>query len=255
MQVRLWFPIACLVSLGAGAASLPVAAQPNAPPQTYHAIYEVQYKGRRVGQAEFRVVQDDATQRYRFSSLITASGLLRLARPRPIVESGEFMLRDGEIRPLRFAYEDGSRSGLDNFTLTFDWAQNALRAEQGGHVTELPLAPGTLDRGTLQASLIRDMRNGRLQPRYRLADEDSVREYDYRVDGAEPQVTAAGPFDTQKLIQSRPGSDRLTIMWLAPALDYLPVRIEQRRAGEIRTTMLLQQVDDLAPEIAPGTTH
>jgi hypothetical protein len=245
----------CLVSLAAGAASLPVVAQPRALPQPYHATYEVQYKGRRVGQAEFRLAYDDATQRYSFSSTITATGLLRLVRPRPVIETGEFVLSDDEVRPLHFAFEDGTRGGLDNFTLTFDWDQNALRAEQGGHVTELPLESGTLDRGTLQVSIMRDVRSGLLQPRYRLADEDSVREYDYQLGDTEPLVTGAGDFATRRLIQSRSGSNRLTIMWLAPALGYLPVRIEQQRAGETRTTLLLEQVTGLAPDAPQDATH
>ena len=237
--IRLILLLVCLVA----GLPQPAAAQHDTPPPTYRASYEVQYKGRRVGQAEFRLTRGPDEARYRFSSRTTATGLLRLLRPRPILELSEFVLRDGQLQPLRFAYEDGSRGGGGNFTLNFDWNEGRILADHGGQVTELPLTPDTLDRGSLQVALMRDLQRGQLKPRYRLADEDSVRDYDYRLDGTEALLTAAGRFEAVRLLQSRPGSDRLTTLWLAPSLDYLPVRIEQQRDAETHSALILERFE------------
>jgi hypothetical protein len=235
--------VACLPWVGTWAQNTPAI-------RTYQAAYGVEYKGHHVGHAWFEVAYDAATDRFRFNSRTTAAGLARLLIPRPILESSEFTVADGRITPLRFSFEDGSRRGEDNFSLIFDWPGKLVRAEQGGEMTEIAIPEGTLDRATLQVALMRDMLVGLESRSYRLVDEDSVREYTVLADGSETLTTEAGTFDTRRFVQSRPDSSRRTILWAAPALDFLPVRIEQQRAGETRMALLLEQVHQ-APAAPP----
>jgi hypothetical protein len=41
----------------------------------------------------------------------------------------------------------------------------------------------------------------------------------------------------------REGSNRTARFWMAPSLEFLPVRAEQIRKGKVETVMLLQKVD------------
>ena len=49
------------------------------------------------------------------------AGLLKLVRPKPVIERSHFRVEDGRIRPMEFWYEDGSRKGEDNRHIEFDW--------------------------------------------------------------------------------------------------------------------------------------
>jgi hypothetical protein len=173
--------------------------------------------------------------------------MLKLARPNPAVERSQFRVDASGIRPLEFWYEDGSRSGEDNFGIVFDWERNVATVSTSEARRELEVSPGTLDRGSLQVALMRDLAAGRAPGPYRLADEDSVAAYEYADNGAATMPAGGQSVETRILIQQRAGSSRATWLWLAPELSFLPVRIEQRRDGEVQTAFALVAVEGPRP--------
>src|SRR5690606_19710770 len=162
------------------------------------------------------------------------------------VEESVFELRDGVLRPLEFRLEDGTRKGEDNVTIDFDWAGGAAHVTKENGRTDLPLENGVHDRGTLQLALMLELDAGSVPAAHALIDDDSVKTYSYEVAGEETLTTPAGTYDTVKVVQRREGSSRHTLIWLAPELRHLPVKIEQRRDGETLTTLLLESVQGLS---------
>jgi hypothetical protein len=233
------------LALTAGAAGF-ADAQPLLP--TYKAVYEVRYKGRDVGSAEFSVSYDGARDVYTFRSHARIKGMLRLLVPNPTVEHSEFVVRDGQIRPLQFRYEDGTRGARDSFTAVFDWDAKTVLIDKGAHFSA-GLAPGTLDRGSMQVAVMRDMATGGTLGPYALADEDSIRTYTYTLIGEERTETALGELATVRYRQQREGSSRSTTLWAAPELRFLPVRIEQQRGNEAQLAFVLESVEGL--DVAP----
>jgi hypothetical protein len=58
--------------------------------------------------------------------------------------------------------------------------------------------------------------------------------------------TVVGALDTTVVERRREGEERLTRIWCAPALGYLPVQVEHREDGEtLRLT--LERVEGLSP--------
>jgi hypothetical protein len=232
-------------------AALVVAAQEarGADPSiaTYTATYRVEYKGKEAGTAEFSVRELADRGLYEFSSTIMAKGLLKLARPKPAVERSHFRANAAGIRPVEFWYEDGSRSGEDNLHIVFDWDRRIATASGADARREISLPAAALDRGSLQVALMRDLAATGSVRSYALADEDSVAEYEYTDNGTATITTGAGAFEARVLTQQRAGSSRATWLWVAPQLKFLPVRIEQRRDGEVQTAFDLVSVNGLAP--------
>jgi hypothetical protein len=74
-----------------------------------------------------------------------------------------------------------------------------------------------------------------------------VAEYEYLDNGTAAMQTGVGSVATRILTQQRTGSSRATWLWMAPELRFLPVRIEQRRDGEVQTGFTLLAVDGLTP--------
>lgn len=219
-------------------------ADPNIP--LYTATYQVQYDGKDVGTSEFKVQYDADRGVYEFSSRTMVKGLLKLARPNPAVERSQFRIVDGRIQPLEFWYEDGSRKGEDNAHIAFEWERNVavVGNKDGRH--EIALQPGALDRGSMQVALMRDLLATGKAAHYLLTDEDSTAPYDYTDMGEATTATGLGQLATRSLMQQREGSSRSTWLWVAPELKFLPVRIEQRRDGEVRSAFTLQSVEGLA---------
>lgn len=221
-----------IVALGAAAGTVAVE------PPTYTATYEVEHKGRDVGSSTFSVEFDATRGVYTFRSRTEAKGLLRLLSPNPVVERSEFVVRDGTLRPLEFWYEDGSRKGEDNYHMRFDWEAGKAIVE-GEKRVEIDLQPGVLDRGSMQVAVMVDMASGEPPGPYVLADEDSLKTYVYTREGEQALATPLGVLDTVRYRQQRHGSSRSTVLWAAPALDHLPVRIEQHRDGNAETVFAL----------------
>lgn len=236
-----------VAALFAGAAH--VAAVAQSPPAdavlaTYVASYQVEYKGRDAGLAEFSVSYDAAQDVYTFRSYLKVKGLLRLIAPNAAVEHSTFVVREGRIRPLAFRYEDGTRKGGNNFQARFDWDSRKVVLE-GEQRVELDVTPGTLDRGSMQVALMKDMAaQGALGP-YVLADEDSLKTYELTPVGAERIGTPLGELEVVRYRQQRVGSSSSTSLWVAPSLGYLPVRMERQRGGETDTIFVLESVEGL----------
>ena len=237
------------------AATLTVAAWPEsaatAPDSAIHlysAVYQVQYRGKNVGTMKFSVDYDAADDAYTFTSNSAVRGLLRILSPRPVVERSEFTSDAGEITPLEFWYEDGSRQGNENFHIQFDWDNGLAVAETSTERHEFAVPRGTLDRGTMQVQLMLDVaRTGSLGS-YTLADNDGLRTYQYHRNGDVQLETSLGVVETQAFVQQRAGSSRQTVLWTASELHHLPVRIEQKRNGETRAVILLESVEWLGDD-------
>jgi hypothetical protein len=212
---------------------------------TYTATYRAVYKGKEAGTAEFGVRYLADRDLYEFSSRVMAKGLLKLARPNPAVERSHFRVSPDGIQPLEFWYEDGSRSGEDNFHVAFDWDRGIALVSNAGGRREIALQRSALDRGSLQVALMRDLAATGTLRTYRLADEDSVADYEYTDNGTATMQTGVGTLETRIVTQQRAGSSRATWLWVAPELGFLPVRIEQRRDGEVQTAFELQSVSGL----------
>ncbi|WP_428102727.1 DUF3108 domain-containing protein [Candidatus Rariloculus sp.] len=225
------------------------AAEPSV--ATYTARYQVEYKGRNVGTAQFAVSYDDLSGIYSFSSRTRARGLLRLVTPRDVVERSNFIVEDGRITPLEFWYEDGSRKGKDNFHLVFDWDAGFVAVDGANGGVALQLSPGVLDRGAMQVALMRDIEtNGHPGP-YTLADENELRTYSFVMQEDDEISTPTGTFTARRFLEQRDGSSRTTLVWVAPELRYLPVAIEQYRDGELRARLTLQSVEGLESREGP----
>lgn len=214
---------------------------------TYTATYRVAYKGKDAGTATFSVRYLADRDVYEFDSRVMAKGLLKLARPNPVVERSQFRVEGGAVRPLEFWYEDGSRSGEDNLHNVFDWDRRVVLVSSAAGRREMALPDAALDRGSLQVALMRDLAATGKPGTYLLADEDSVSTYEYTDNGTAALTTPAGAVTARVLTQQRQGSSRTTSLWVAPELRFLPVRIEQRRNGEVQTAFELVSVSGLTP--------
>lgn len=211
----------------------------------YRAEYGARYKSRNVGTSVFALERGTDNDAWVFSTTMQAKGLLRFASPRPIIDRSEFTFAHRTIVPQRFSHEDGSRKGEDNHQIAFDWDSQAALVSGDGYSQEVALQPGVLDRGSLQVALMHTLAAGRQPQSFSVLDEQSVEEYEYTFEGEHTIETELGDVAVLRYRQQRTGSSRYTLIDLAPALDYVPVRIEQIRDGESRSAFLIESIERL----------
>ena len=232
---------AAWVGVGAGIAHGAERAVP-----VYDAVYQVEYKGKNMGSSQFKVTHDAVQNSYEFTSTTVAKGMLaKLAAPKPTVERSHFMVIDGRIRPVEYWYEDGSRKGDDDRHIQFDWVRHVAAVSDEDGQREVPLEDVSLDPGSLHVALMQDLILTGKPGQYRIADNEQATAYGFDDNGETQTDTGLGKLATHGYIQHREGSSRTTYLWVAPALNYLPARIETHRNGELQTALTLMSVTGL----------
>jgi hypothetical protein len=97
---------------------------------------------------------------------------------------------------------------------------------------DLAVASGTQDPVSSQLSIMVALLAGREPANEPMVDGGKLRDTEVRRERRERVKTPAGEYDTVVYTSRRPGGRRVTWMWLAPDLQYLPVRMEQVRDGK-----------------------
>jgi Protein of unknown function (DUF3108) len=164
------------------------------------------------------------------------------------MQRSDFRVDGGMIQPLEFWYEDGSRKGEDNAHVVFDWNRGVAVSETEGARHELELTAGVLDLGSAQVALMRDLARTGRPGTYVLADGDSLKTYEYTDNGEQSIATGIGPRQALGFVQQREGRSPSLWVWVAPDLQFVPVRIERRRDGEIQTAFTLRSMETSPPE-------
>ena len=210
----------------------PITVAAEMPLQPFEAIYEVSVKGIPLGRLTQRL-ERSAPQAYRFTSTLESTGLARLLRKLHAEESSTGTLTQHGFRPESYTYFRRSGKKEKRFGLAFDWAAGHVRLSNS-HVQSTALETGTLDKLSLLLGVMRDLAGGATALQHRVADADGIKTYTLTRQEAEPVDFEGHRHPVIKVSYVRGTSGRMTTLWCAPTLQYLPLRIEYReRNGEI----------------------
>jgi len=225
----------CLASLvGGESATAQTAAEGM--PQPFTATYAVSWNGIVAGSATLELAREDE-HRYLYRSVISAAGLVRLVFPDDILQSSRFSFSGGLLQPIEYSATDGSRDHKHDIQLRFDPATARITGIANLTPVDIPLKPATFDPMSVQIATMRSLASGRDPTHFLMVDQNEIKDYTYTHEGNAVLDTDLGKLDTVIWTSSRPESDRMTRMWYAPSLGYLPVRAEQLRGGKPQLRM------------------
>jgi hypothetical protein len=178
---------------------------------------------------------------YRGRSLIEATGMSSIVVRGDIVESSEFGVADDELRPRRFISDDSLTRDKEKVDLAFDWDGAQITGTINGEPFHADLEGLVHDRVSLQYGLMHDLINGVERTDYLLQDAEELKPLTITNLGTKQVKVPFGSFEAIGIQHQRPGSSRVTTLWCAAKLDYLPVVIEQRRKGKLQLRAVLEE--------------
>lgn len=219
MYTRLWLFLALLIVAGR-----PVAAE-VAPTPDFRVGYSLYMSGFKVAKAErrFSLAEDGS---YRYRSEASTTGLIALFRDDRIVEESRGRIDGERIRPEFYKYSrTGSKKARD-VSVRFDWDRNRVTNLVNGDAWQMKIEPGILDKLLYQFMIMRDLKKDKLPLTYAVADGGKVKTYHFESLGREVIDTPLGRMETVKLSRSKSNSKRELILWCAPELHYLPVKVK-----------------------------
>lgn len=122
--------------------------------------------------------------------------------------------------------------------LQFNPAQKVINVQRDKKSSQLPWQNGVLDDLNVELQIREDLKKNGLKPSYAIADHRDVTARQFIKEGNVKITTPNGTYDTVKVRINHSNKDKVTTFWLAPALDYLPVKMSHSDDGSVYTLTL-----------------
>lgn len=219
-----WLALASALLPGARAAAADLVVP-------FVAEYDVRYG--RIPGGTSRTVLARAGDGWVVETNVTATGIARMVAPGTIRQRSEFGLVDGEPRPVRYLFDDGTKRTDRDVRLEFDWGAGRVRGVAEDEPVDVALVPGLQDAATMAVLVTARLRAGGEPGAIAMIEKDVVKHYHHRLLRREKLATALGELDTLVYESTRDGSSRQTLTWHAPALGYAVVQAQQLVKGKL----------------------
>lgn len=212
--------------LAAGLYALSHMAAVSADPEPFRLSYRLTSDGTEIGEVE-QTLRSTGPQRWRFESRVNPAGFLTSLVTGRIEEVTELEQAGERLRPLSYRFRRHGLGRDRDVRVRFDWPRHQVHNEVNGSRWSMAVPDDALDKHALVLAVTADLRADRLAAAYPVADGGQLKTYLHQRAGSERLTTELGQFDTVKVRRIRPGRQRDTLFWHAPALDHIPVRIER----------------------------
>lgn len=116
--------------------------------------------------------------------------------------------------------------------LSFNPTAKKVVSTYRGKTSTLTAPNGALDDLSLEVQIRQDLLNGRFSGTYYMAKKDKVEKTTFKKVGTYNVTVPAGTFETIRIDRVHNDSDRTSSFWLAPSLNYLPVKMTQLNDGK-----------------------
>lgn len=188
-------------------------------------------------------LQEDG--RYIFTSTTKATGMFAMFFNGKITERSIWEYHEGRARPMQYSYKDTNEKKKRDVSLTFDWENKTVTNTINGEPWDMEITPDTQDKLIYQInimfSLLAD--NDLKKMNINVADGGKLKNHEIIIQKKETIETPAGKYETIRI--NRDDGKRVTTLWCAPSLDYLPVRIEHYKKGDTKVNAYLVKVKGL----------
>lgn len=168
---------------------------------------------------------------YVATHVVKPTGLAKMLGGKINVRS-EFTTAADGVRPVAFREIDTIGNEPET-NIRFNWTTNKAIGTVGEEAVDLQLDGLSHDNVSIQYELMYDLLNGQPDDTYVLFDVDKMRVANVRNVGTKSIKTKAGSYEAVGIQHQKEGSSRVTTLWCAPELGYLPVVIEQHRKGKL----------------------
>ena len=191
---------------------------------SFTAHYTLSRSGITVGETT-RTLSPANNGEFIYQSVAHATGFLARFLKDEIIERSRWTHQSDSIRPLSFLTLRHGGKKERTLKQVFDWETRTATNIVNGNSSQFPLPPNTQDKLSYQILLMQDLKKGVRNLEYIIAESDKTNIYRFAIMGEEILATAIGTLRTLKI--RRIGDERNTIVWCAPDLHYLPVKLEQ----------------------------
>lgn len=216
----------------------------------FSANYLVRLNGLQAGELKQKLSTNNKGVRT-FTSETQAKGVFAYFKPDLVAETSVWQYTNNTITPQSYLYQRTGGKKEKYVSLNFDWPNMQVFIDDKKQPWHLKIETNTLDKLVYQLALMSDLSKNQTAFDYRIADGGKLKDYKIKILGKETISTPLGNIKTIKLKRERTRSKgRETILWCAPALNHLPVKLEHTEKGGSVFTAVLRRLNGIASDDA-----
>ena len=178
---------------------------------------------------------------FRVHSVIEPKGWAGLFVHGTIEENSHFVATEEGILLMRYWSNDELSSHPKAMDFVFDHNAGVVSGTVNDERYSYPLDADVHDRVSIQYELMHNLMTGTPGTDYQLLDDDEMKQLKVSSIGRKKVKVPYGTFDAVGIRHQSENSKRVTTLWCAEELGYLPVLIEQSRNGEVKGRAVLAE--------------
>lgn len=203
--------------------AMAITSMANAAVAPFNATYNFNIEGKYNGTAS-RVLTQTGNQY--FYNVNASVGKLASAK-----QTANFVNANGTILPVSALTQYKILGTGRTTTLNFNNAKKQLVTNYKGQNKVIALPQPAYDDLSLEIQIREDLKVGKFRGNYYMADRNTVEAVPFKKSAMTRITVPAGTFDVVRIDRVHDDKDRQTSFWLAPKLDYLPVKVVQNNDG------------------------
>ncbi|OTG84794.1 DUF3108 domain-containing protein [Acinetobacter sp. ANC 4648] len=183
----------------------------------FQANYQFSYNGKNMGTATRNLSKNGNTWSYVFTAKAAAIASAS--------ETSRFSFNNGQITSNSFSRTSKILVHNDTMTINFNPSTKTINTKKKDKVRSFEWKAGALDELNAELQVREDLKGSGLKPIYLIADAKGLDARRFVKQGTESIKTPFGTYSTVKVVLSHDNNAKSSTFWLAPQLDYLPVKM------------------------------
>lgn len=164
---------------------------------------------------------------YTYSVKGSAAGIASLS------QSASFSLSGGKIVPSSYARSVKVLGVGNTFSAKFNNGKKTVVSTYKGKSATLKMSGQAYDDLSLEAQIRQELINGRFTGNYALVRKSDIEATRFTKSGSTKITVPAGTYDVIRIDRVHNDTGRATSFWVAPSLNYLPVKVSQTNDGKV----------------------
>ncbi len=184
----------------------------------FNASYQFSYNGKNMGTATRVLSNNGNNWTYSFSAKAAALA--------SATETSRFSFNNGQISSQSFSRQSKVLVHNNRLNIQFLPKDQIIKTQKDDKARSFAWKAGVLDELNAELQVREDLKKSSgLKSAYYIADAKAVDQRQFVKQGTETVKTSYGTFETIKVLLKHDNSEKSSTFWLAPKLDYLPVKM------------------------------
>ena len=212
----------------------------NAVPADYEAVYSVKLM-QADGTLRAKLKNNNGT--YSYTLTTEPTGFWKLIANGSINESSQFEIIDGEIKSINYRLNDTIRRNPRESVVDFDWSKKTIQGFYKDRMIDFNIERRILTRILLQIEIMHQKQRNNLKDSYLIIDKDEIKEIEITSSNSGKKISVPfGSYEVVEVSHRSKNSIRINTFWLAPDLDFIPVKLEQTEGNKVNFEANLVQL-------------